>query len=83
MSREHAAHPGPTADELASREEIPVADGTAGGPVRAVSLPPFYHSERSLASSLRRLSSSGADWLTTFQPVDWYKSLARECGPRN
>jgi exodeoxyribonuclease V alpha subunit len=67
--------PGPAEDELAVREEIPVAGAAEGSPVRAVYLPPFYHSERSLASALRRLSSTSADRLGAFQSVDWDKAL--------
>ncbi len=78
-------------DELAVRDEIPVPraaearaaednaavdDASAAGPVQAVYLPPFYHSERSLASSLTRLSSSGADRLEAFQHVDWDRAFA-------
>ena len=43
--------------------------------MQAVYLPPFYHSERSLASALRRLLSSGADRLAAFQTVDWDKAF--------
>jgi exodeoxyribonuclease V alpha subunit len=74
------------ADELAVRDEIPVPraavdsaevdSAAAAGPVQAVYLPPFYHSERSLASSLTRLSSSGADRLEAFQHVDWDRAFA-------
>jgi exodeoxyribonuclease V alpha subunit len=67
--------PGLAEDELAVREEIPVAGAAEGSPVRAVYLPPFYHSERSLASALRRLSSTSADRLGAFQSVDWDKAL--------
>ncbi len=63
------------AAELAVRDEVPVPGAAAAGPLQAVYLPPFYHSERSLASSLRRLLTSGADRLATFQAVDWEKAL--------
>jgi exodeoxyribonuclease V alpha subunit len=63
------------AEELAVREEIPVSGAAAAEPVQAVYLPPFYHSERSLASTLRRLLSTGADRLAAFQSVDWEKAL--------
>src|SRR6201996_3202127 len=63
-------------EELAVREEIPVSGAAVTGPVQAVYLPPFYHSERSLASTLRRLLSTGADRLAAFQSVDWEKALA-------
>jgi exodeoxyribonuclease V alpha subunit len=67
-------------EELAVRDEIPVhsaaQDGAvAADPVQAVYLPPFYHSERSLASSLRRLFSAGADRLKAFQTVHWDKAF--------
>jgi hypothetical protein len=42
--------------------------------LRAVHLPPFYHSERSPAASLSRLLSSRADRLAAFQAVDWEKA---------
>src|SRR6201996_6085086 len=64
-------------EELAVREEIPVSGAAVTGPVQAVYLPPFYHSERSLASTLRRLLSTGADRLAAFQSVDWEKALGR------
>src|SRR5690348_2330566 len=35
-------------DGLAVRDEVPVAGAEAAGPVRAVYLPPFFHSERSV-----------------------------------
>ena len=44
------------AEELAVRDEVPVPGAAGAGPVQAVYLPPFYHSERSLAAALRRLS---------------------------
>jgi exodeoxyribonuclease V alpha subunit len=62
------------AAELAVRDEVPVP-GAAADPLQAVYLPPFYHSERSLASSLRRLLTCGADRLPGFQAVDWEKAL--------
>jgi exodeoxyribonuclease V alpha subunit len=43
--------------------------------VRAVCLPPFFHSERSLASSLSRLLSCRAGRLAAFQAVDWEKAF--------
>jgi exodeoxyribonuclease V alpha subunit len=71
---------GLAADDLAVRDQIPVHraaedGGAAADPVQAVYLPPFYHSERSLASSLRRLLSAGADRLTVFQTVDWDRAF--------
>ncbi len=63
------------AEELAVRDEVPVPGAAAAGPLQAVYLPPFYHSERSLAASLRRLLSSRADRLAAFQAVDWDKAL--------
>jgi len=39
-------------------------------------LPLFYHSERNLASSPRRLLSAGADRLKAFQHVDRDKAFA-------
>jgi exodeoxyribonuclease V alpha subunit len=78
------------ADELAVRDEVPAPgtgeaagagedspgeDDPAGDTVQAVYLPPFYHSERNVASSLRRLLRSSADRLKTFQTVDWEKAL--------
>ncbi len=65
-----------TAEELAVRDELPVPGGADGGPLQAVYLPPFYHSERSLASALRHLLASGADRLAAFQSVDWDKAFA-------
>jgi exodeoxyribonuclease V alpha subunit len=55
-------------------EEIP-APAEEASPLRAVYLPPFYHSERSLAAALRRLLFSGADRLPSFQSVDWDKAF--------
>jgi exodeoxyribonuclease V alpha subunit len=63
------------AEELAVRDEVPVPGAAAAGQLQAVYLPPFYHSERSLASSLGRLLSSRADRLAAFQAVDWEKAL--------
>jgi exodeoxyribonuclease V alpha subunit len=63
------------AEELAVRDEVPVPGAAAAGPLQAVYLPPFYHSERSLAASLSRLLSSRADRLAAFQAVDWEKAL--------
>jgi exodeoxyribonuclease V alpha subunit len=56
------------------QEEIP-APAEEDAPLRAVYLPPFYHSERSLATALRHLLSSGADRLPSFQSVDWEKAF--------
>jgi len=69
--------------EGAVREDLPRAPGEendetgaeAGDPVRAVYLPPFFHAERSLASALRRLSSSPSDRLAAFGSVEWDKAL--------
>ena len=63
------------AEELAVRDEVPVPGAAAAGQLQAVYLPPFYHSERSLAASLSRLLSSRADRLEAFQAVDWEKAL--------
>src|SRR5487761_41229 len=63
------------AEELAVRDQVPVPGAAAAAPVQAVYLPPFYHSERSLASSLRRLLSTGADSLQAFQTVDWDRDI--------
>jgi exodeoxyribonuclease V alpha subunit len=63
------------AEELAVRDEVPVPGAEGAGPLRAVYLPPFYHSERSVASSLSRLLSSRVDRLEAFQSVDWDKAL--------
>ncbi|HEX3516879.1 MAG TPA: ATP-dependent RecD-like DNA helicase [Trebonia sp.] len=68
-------------EELAVREQVPVHSAmedsaAAVDPVQAVYLPPFYHSERSLASSLGRLLSTGADRLKAFQTVDWERAFA-------
>ncbi len=63
------------AEELAVRDEVPVPGAAAAGQLQAVYLPPFYHSERSLAASLSRLLSSRADRLAVFQTVDWEKAL--------
>jgi exodeoxyribonuclease V alpha subunit len=63
------------ADSGVVLEEIP-APAESAPPLRAVFLPPFYHSERSLAAALRRLLSSGADRLASFKSVDWEKAFA-------
>jgi exodeoxyribonuclease V alpha subunit len=63
------------AEELAVRDEVPVPGAAAAGQLQAVYLPPFYHSERSLAACLSRLLSSRADRLAAFQDVDWDKAL--------
>ncbi len=63
-------------EELAVRDEVPVPGAAAAGPLRVAYLPPFYHSERGLASSLTRLHLSRADRLAAFQSVDWEKALA-------
>jgi exodeoxyribonuclease V alpha subunit len=63
------------AEELAVRDELPVPGAAGAGQLQAVYLPPFYHSERSLAASLSRLLSSRADRLEAFQAVDWEKAL--------
>jgi exodeoxyribonuclease V alpha subunit len=63
------------AEELAVRDEVSVPGAAAAGQLQAVYLPPFYHSERSLASSLGRVLSSRADRLEAFQAVDWEKAL--------
>jgi exodeoxyribonuclease V alpha subunit len=69
----------PCLNELADgsgvvREEVPAPAGAAA-PLTAVYLPPFYHSERSVAAALRRLLSPGADRLASFQSVDWAKAF--------
>jgi exodeoxyribonuclease V alpha subunit len=63
------------AEELAVRDEVPAPGGADAGFLQAVYLPPFYHSERSLAASLRRLLASRADRLAAFQSVDWAKAF--------
>jgi exodeoxyribonuclease V alpha subunit len=63
------------AEELAVRDELPVPGAAAAGQLQAVYLPPFYHSERSLAACLSRLLSCRADRLAAFQAVDWEKAL--------
>jgi exodeoxyribonuclease V alpha subunit len=68
--------PGLAAEELAVRDEVPAPGAAADGPLQAVYLPPFFHSERSLASALRHLHSDGADRLPAFQSVDWQKAFA-------
>jgi exodeoxyribonuclease V alpha subunit len=62
------------ADAGVIQEEVPTP-AEAAEPLQAVYLPPFYHSERSLAAALRRLLSTGADRLASFQSVDWEKAL--------
>lgn len=62
--------------EGAIREELPPAWDPEAGPVRAVYLPPFFHSERSLATALRRLSAASSDRLAGFASVDWDKAFA-------
>jgi exodeoxyribonuclease V alpha subunit len=56
------------------REGVPAPD-PAAPPLPAVYLPPFYHAERSVASSLLRLLSSAAERLPAFRAVDWDKAL--------
>src|SRR5215813_9413678 len=62
------------ADSGVVREEVP-APAKEAAPLQAVYLPPFYHSERSLAAALRRLLSTGADRLPSFRSVDWEKAF--------
>jgi exodeoxyribonuclease V alpha subunit len=62
-----------TAEELAVIEELPVAEGLQE---RAVYLPPFFHSERSLATALRQLLSTSRDRLPAFATVDWDRAFA-------
>lgn len=62
--------------EGAVREDLPPAWDPEAGPVRAVYLPPFFHAERSLASTLRRLSASSPDRLSAFASVDWGKAFS-------
>src|SRR5246500_18581 len=62
--------------EGAVREELPLSGTQEDAPVRAVYLPPFFHSERSLATGLRRLSASPADRLSAFATVDWDKAFS-------
>jgi exodeoxyribonuclease V alpha subunit len=62
--------------EGAVREELPPSGTQEDAPVRAVYLPPFFHSERSLATGLRRLSASPADRLSAFATVDWDKAFS-------
>src|SRR6185437_13180150 len=69
-----------TADTIAAsvgiaRDEVPVPGAEGADPVQAVYLPPFFHSERSLASALTCLHSSGSDRLKAFQTVDWDKAF--------
>jgi exodeoxyribonuclease V alpha subunit len=63
------------AEELAVLDEVPVPGAAAAGRLQVVYLPPFYHSERSLAASLSRLLSSRVDRLAAFQTVDWERAL--------
>jgi exodeoxyribonuclease V alpha subunit len=63
------------AEELAVRAEVPAPGAAAAGPLQAVYLPPFFHSERSLAAALRHLLSGRADRLSAFQTVDWEKAF--------
>ena len=63
-------------EDLAVRDEVPVPGAAAAGPLQAIYLPPFFHSERSLASGLCHLLSGGADRLSAFQAVDWEKTFA-------
>jgi exodeoxyribonuclease V alpha subunit len=62
-------------EELAVRDEVPVPGAAAAGQLQVVYLPPFYHSERSLAASVSRLLSSRVDRMAAFQAVDWDKAL--------
>ncbi len=59
------------AEELAVCDKVPEDDGVT----EAVYLPPFFHSERSLASSLTRLLAAREDRLAAFQSVDWDRAL--------
>jgi exodeoxyribonuclease V alpha subunit len=59
------------AAELAIRDEVPVLGAPVSEPLQVVYLPPFFHSERSLASALRHLLATGTDRLSDFQTVDW------------
>jgi len=65
-----------SAEELAIRDKVPGGLGDAGEVTEAVYLPPFYHSERSLAATLKRLLASGEDRLPAFQAVDWTRAFA-------
>ena len=74
----------PCLDELAAaegvmREDVPVLTGPvlaeAATRVPAVYLPPFYHSERSVAQWLIRLLAAKEDRLSAFTDVDWDKAL--------
>ena len=58
-------------------EEPAVCDKVPGddGVTEAVYLPPFFHSERSVASSLTRLLVARDDRLAVFQSVDWDRVL--------
>ena len=68
------------AEELAVRDEVPVPGAGAAGQLQAVYLPPFYHSERSLAAFLSRLLSSCVDLLAAFQAADGEKAACRGFG---
>jgi exodeoxyribonuclease V alpha subunit len=59
------------AEKLAVCDKVPEDDGLT----EAVYLPPFFHSERSLASSLTRLLAAREDRLAAFQSVDWDRAL--------
>ncbi len=54
---------------------LPESELVAEGVKMAVYLPPFFHSERSLASSLTRLLAAREDRLAAFQSVDWDRAL--------
>lgn len=64
------------AEELAVRGKVPGGQGDGDEVTEAVYLPPFYHSERSLAATLKRLLASGEDRLPAFQAVDWTRAFA-------
>ncbi len=71
---------GPCLDELAAvegvvREELPSSDEDSPR-VPAIYLPPFYHAERALASSLRRLLAAPDDRLAAFAAADWKAALS-------
>jgi exodeoxyribonuclease V alpha subunit len=63
------------AEEGAIIETLPVPGAAAAEPLRAVYLPPFFHAERSLATVLRSLLTTGQDRLAAFSAVDWDKAL--------
>src|SRR5215469_547876 len=63
------------AEELAVCDKVPGGQDDGDEVTEAVYLPPFFHSERSVAASLTRLLAAREDRLAAFQSVDWDRAL--------